>query len=304
MKLKSILLACILSSCATAMSKPPPTENISDETAELSVLAYNVYLRPRFLFRDWQLERAQALPARLKGYDVLVLSEVFDTKSRELLIEQLKPEYPYTTKPLGKNLWVTQYGGVMIASRWPIEEEKQLLYGDVCSGSDCAAQKGSIYTRINKNGKRYHIFGTHLQAWPGPVIGQIRQKQLEMLKQFVDSCAIPPSETVLFAGDFNVDQISFQSEYERMLSILNASFQEPIKNNLLYTFDPRQNPLAHSKAQEFLDYILCSNQHTSPKRFETAIVRPSTDKPWTTFGGKDYFDLSDHFAISAKFWFE
>jgi endonuclease/exonuclease/phosphatase family metal-dependent hydrolase len=304
MKLCVLLLFSLLGSCVSAIIALPTTGSRAEEAGQFSVLAYNVYMRPRSLFRDGQLERAQHLPAQLKSYDVLVLSEVFDAKVREALLLELLPEYPYTTEPLGADLFVTQHGGVMIASRWPIEEEQQLLYGKVCSGSDCAAQKGAIYIRINKNGERYNIFGSHLQAWPGPVSAQVRKSQLELLKQFIDSFKIPPSEVVLIAGDLNVDLINFPGEHARMLSILNATFPEPATKELMYTFDPVQNSLAQGDTQEFLDYVLFSDQHAAPMRVETSIVRPLSEIPWGRLSGKDCFDLSDHFAISAEFWFE
>jgi hypothetical protein len=189
----SLLLLLLLSACVSAIIALPAVGGRSDEAGQFSVLAYNIYMRPQTFFRDGQQSRMRYLPEQLKGYDVLVLSEVFDVKMREALLVELLPEYPYVTEPLGADLVVTQHGGVLIASRWPIEEEQQLLFGKLCSGSDCAAQKGAIYARINKNGERYNIFGSHLQAWPGPVTAQVRKGQLEMLKQFIDGLKLSPS---------------------------------------------------------------------------------------------------------------
>ena len=304
MKLSLLLLLLSLGSCVSAIVALPTLGDRSDEAGQFSVLAYNVYMRPQAFFRDGQEERMRYLPEQLKGYDVLVLSEVFDMKMREALLVELLPEYPYITEPLGADLWVTQHGGVMIASRWPIEEERQLLYGKVCSGSDCAAQKGAIYTRLNKDGRRYHLFGTHMQAWPGPVPAQVRKTQLELLKQFIDAAEISPAEVVLIAGDLNVDLVNFPGEHARMLSILNATFPEPATRELMYTFDPVQNLLAVGDTQEFLDYVLFSDQHVAPLRVETSIVRPLSEASWGRVSGKDCFDLSDHFALSAEFWFD
>ena len=299
-----VLLLLLLSACVSAIIALPVVGERSDAAGQFSLLAYNIYMRPQAFFRDGQQARMRYLPERLKGYDVLVLSEVFDVKMREALLIGLLPEYPYVTEPLGADLIITQHGGVLIASRWPIEEEQHLLFGKLCSGSDCAAQKGAIYARVNKNGRRYNIFGSHLQAWPEPVAAQVRKGQLELLKQFVDDRKLPPSEVVLIAGDLNVDMINFPGEYARMLSILNATFSEPAAKELRYTFDPTQNPLAEGDTQEFLDYVLFSDQHVAPTRVETSIVRALSDTPWTRLSGKDCFDLSDHFAMSAEFWFD
>jgi endonuclease/exonuclease/phosphatase family metal-dependent hydrolase len=299
-----LFLLMLLGSCVATLTALPGAGAEPEEEGEVRVLSYNIYMRPRVLFRDGQLERLAYLPKQLKGYDVLVLSEVFDSKAREELLLQIQEEYPYVTEPLGAPRWVTQYGGVMIASKWPIEEEQHLLYGKVCSGSDCAAQKGAIYTRINKYGKRLNVFGTHLQAWPGQTPADVRRQQLEMLKQFIDSFAITSTEPVIIAGDINVDLVNFPGEYNRMLSILDASFPEPVMKELLYTFDPIQNPLCEGEMQEFLDYVLYSNKHLKPSQMKTSILRPVSDVAWGRYNGRDYFDLSDHFAVSADIWFE
>jgi hypothetical protein len=42
------------------------------------VLAYNIYMRPEYIFPDDQSDRGEALPSKLRGFDAIVFSEAFD----------------------------------------------------------------------------------------------------------------------------------------------------------------------------------------------------------------------------------
>jgi len=58
--------------------------------ATLELLTYNTWLRPRLVFPgDAQGIRARRLARALAGYDVLVLSEVFDRGARRTLLRDL-----------------------------------------------------------------------------------------------------------------------------------------------------------------------------------------------------------------------
>lgn len=42
------------------------------------MLAYNIYMRPEYIFPDDQSDRGEALPSKLRGFDAIVFSEAFD----------------------------------------------------------------------------------------------------------------------------------------------------------------------------------------------------------------------------------
>jgi endonuclease/exonuclease/phosphatase family metal-dependent hydrolase len=274
----------------------PPGAAEEPGAGELSVLAYNVYLRPRILFRDGQLARAALLPAALTGYDVLILSEVFDERAREILLAGLKAEYPYATAVFGGGGF-TQSSGVVIASRWPIKRQARRAFG-VCAGTDCFADKGAVYAQIEKSGRRYSLFGTHTQAWPTRRSAAVRGRQFAILREFIDAQSIPAAEPVLIGGDLNVDRLTAPAEYEAMLETLGATFAAPEEGR--YTFDPEENRFCGGRVREFLDYVLFRGAHVAPKLAASAVVRPRAAAPWR----RGIADLSDHFALSSRFAFE
>jgi sphingomyelin phosphodiesterase len=269
----------------------------------LNVLAYNIYMRPITLFKNGQMIRAGLLPGKLHGYDAIIFSEAFDDDARARLLSGLRAEYPYATRILGTDRGVEQDGGVIIVSRWPIEAQDQRLFRDVCLSDDCKADKGVLYARINKEGRRYHLFGSHTQAWPTAQSAGVRRRQFEIIKTFFDSKAIPASEAVMIGGDLNVDKTRFPAEFQEMLRILNATHPRQVGHP--YSYDPRTNRLAEQGAQsEYLDYVLYSNAHRRPANSFNEVRMFRSSEEW-----KEYFweyalwDLSDHYAMYGRFEF-
>lgn len=267
---------------------PALAETHADSRAgpSLDVLAWNLFLRPRKLFKDRQLDRASLMPKFLSSFEVLVLSEAFDDGLRRQLTAALKPSHPYVSQVVGRDEGYKQDGGVFVLSRWPIEAQDVALYGDLCEGADCLAEKGVLYVRIVKEHIRYHLFATHLQA-ANP---KVRAEQLQMLSEFIASKKIPVSEPVIIAGDFNIKRHS--GEFSRMLAILGATC--PPTSGYPYTSDPGNELVRDSKRATFLDYVLYSDSHLKPvkSKLETQIFRAN--------GG---INLSDHYAVLGRMAF-
>ena len=265
-------------------------------TDTLDVLTYNVFLRaPDFLFFDRQRERVGLIPNLAQGYDVLILQEAFSDAHRQSLLQGLHAAYPFHTHVLGKDRWWKLNGGVIILSKWPIEAEAQHHFGELCAGADCWASKGVVYARINKQGRRYHIFGTHTQAEIKH--RAIREQQLRRIRAFIDGFGIPSTQPVLIGGDFNVDALSDAADgaYTTMQQHLNATdpgardARKPVP-----TFDGLNNALVSLRVQEHLDYVLYANTHLQPLSAFNEVLIFRVDEA----------DLSDHYAVHGHFLFE
>lgn len=90
-------------------------------------------------------------------------------------------------------------GGVLIVSKYPIVDAKQLIFKG-CSGWDCGAKKGVAYAKINKDGKFYHIFGTHTDAGQD----EIQLPQMASMRRMTNEVVgKDKQEPVIYAGDFN-----------------------------------------------------------------------------------------------------
>jgi endonuclease/exonuclease/phosphatase family metal-dependent hydrolase len=273
---------------------PNPAE-LADTNA-LNVLAYNIYmLTPPIAYTD-QNERAIEIPNHVHNYDAILFSEAFYNSARiDDLLPALMQEYPFVT-PVVDASGTPEDGGVFIASRWAIDTFAQIVYTD-CDGDDCLAAKGAMYARINKMGKRFHLFATHTQAWNDVQNVNTRISQLRQLRDFKDSLHLPANEAVFIGGDLNVDKIiNNQNEYFGMLDSLEAI--EPTYLGHSLTYDADLSYYANND-HEYLDYILPLANHLVPDTAQNQpiILRSIADDMW------GYYDLSDHFAVHGRFIF-
>jgi len=277
-----------------AIEEVDPWPVLGGGSNSIDVLAYNAYmLTPPIAYTD-QAERGAELAAHLEGYDALLMSELFYNDVRDnIVIPALSQEYPSYTAVVDA-AGTPEDGGVMIFSKWPIVASTFIVY-DSCSGDDCLAAKGAMYAKINKNGRPYHLFATHTQAWITNV--QVRQAQFAQLRDFINALNIPSHEAVLVGGDLNVDRIlNNQNEYNDMFTLLDAGVPQYQGNP--YTYDPGFNLYASGTDYEFLDYVLNLNDHLRPSidsLNEVRIFRSQADAMWGNF------DLSDHFGVYGHF---
>jgi endonuclease/exonuclease/phosphatase family metal-dependent hydrolase len=274
--------------------------------AHLNVLTYNVYMRPTSLFHNGQAIRAGLIPAQIPGYDVVVFQEAFDDDTRATLLSGMTAQgYPHHSSILGSDRGTEQDGGVIIASRWPIVLEKEKLFNDTCSGSDCMADKGVIYARIDKQVKAgehhyFHVFGTHLNDGDEPV----QKQQLQIIRNFIDAQNIPDTEGVIVAGDFNINRDN-AAMYQYALDKLGVGwFSGAALRGHPYTFDGPLNDLGDGSQSNY-DYVFYSTRHLALTPASYAEVRvPRALSEWKEYETESaMWDLSDHYAVYANLHF-
>jgi len=296
----------------------------------LNVLAYNIKMFQHIPNIDVKVDLGQSGPDRYplianqimkEDYDVIVLAEAFDV-IREKLIKHLG--YPYRTRIVGKDMKLSHghitNGGVIILSRWPIEngDGEQRLFGkDICSNDedlDCMADKGVIYARIKKNAYKYHVFGTHTDAGKSSGDVYARKKQFGIIRKFIDekilSNEIKPNELVIIAGDLNVDRYdknyADSAEYIDMLKELNAVHPSLVG----YRFSSDQNVndfLPNAGKRQLFDYVLVSNSSQARLRHSyNKVLFYRADKEWRCYMWKKakykfFWDISDHYPVLGYF---
>lgn len=290
----------------------------------LHVLAYNVYLRPTGpLFINGQAIRVPKIVQEIlrDNYDVIVFSEVFDDDLRKELRRSLASVYPHHTKVLETDDSPLSDGGVKILSKWPIKKiEKRLFSGCILDfDTDCLAEKGVLYVKINKNGTPYHIFGTHVEAGDSSDERDRRRSQFKKIKKFINDMDINATEPVIIAGDLNVDKNKSLNDYNEMLQILNAVHPTLIGHP--YSADGKINDLKDHDDDKrlLLDYVLYSKEHKQPAKqyvrqtgirgthqvpaAYNRVMFYRSDSPWREFDTERYrWDISDHYPVFG--WFD
>lgn len=261
---------------------------------QFNVLSYNIWATTIFGSKKVDT-RLDEMPAVMADYDALVLTEVFDDIPTNELAGKIRAEYPYQSDEIFKAGKILD-SGTRIMSRWPFEIQGNFKYTP-CNGIQCAATRGVIYARINKQGSVYHLFATHTQSSDDDVNRTARLAQLQEMGDYIRGLNIPADEAVIMAGDFNVNKIGLPQDRDYLESILNATEPENRGHNL--TYDADSNVWAEQPYKEYLDYTLYSNAHLQPVSSYQEVFAPrhTKDALWGEW------DLSDHYAARGIFSF-
>lgn len=241
------------------------------------------------------------------------------------------PTEPLTRKSLLRRLWslrkgYAMNGGMVMVSRWPITEHAEQLF-TVRLGAERICPKGMLRCSINKKGSPFHFVGVHYQADDSMIRwwkllspqgqkaimtgGAARMLQVEETRRYVESMEIPPTEPVFIVGDTNVHRDG--PEYAPMLERLHATFPDGdqpftiVMDENDFTRTPRRpgflrwiegDPFSATFVDEFVDYIMYSNEHLRPSEAQVDTVKPRT--PADAESGEEY-DLSDHYGVQGRF---
>ena len=261
----------------------------------INVMSYNVKLMP-IITGDFY-ERASLLPALFSpNQDVVIFQEVFSDSARwnYLTPAMVTEGFAYSTLILNDTALpsVTSLtnGGVIIYSKWPITSEAEYRYNN-CSdfnAQDCFATKGIKYAEIDKLGKTYHVFGTHMEAGGSALDVQIRTEQYGEMWNFIDSLTLPNTESVIVGGDLNTgpkDGIEY--------SDLKAILLPLIPDHIGYF----ESTFSYADTGKVIDHVWGSSRHLLPAAAYNSIItfRSIDSLMW------DISDFSDHRTCLGRF---
>lgn len=214
-------------------------------------------------------ERGALLPAQISEYqDVVVYAEAFDDVPREdhLIPAMEAAGFPFFTDILNPPgvIPVPTNGGVIIFSRWPILAEDEIDFAECGqAASDCLANKGVKYASINKMGKIYHVFGTHMDAGGETDDIFARRTQMAEMRDFIADLDIPDGEPVIFGGDFNTEPTGGDMDYQAFLDTMSpvipqhigfyeSNFGDHFGNIIDHAWSDRLHLIADSATNEII----------------------------------------------------
>ena len=268
-----------------------------ESSPTLKVLSWNIYMLPRLVKRTGQLDRAPHIAEMLNAsdYDVISFQEAFDKKTRNLLAEQLREEFPYQWGPAyPKGGFMKTNSGIWFVSKLPITFVDQMEFND-CAGIDCRGRKGAVLIEVEKDGITYQVMGTHLDSQPKERDALVRVKQYEQIYAEIVVGNEKPGVPQILCGDYNTRKREKQY-YDIMLSKLDAK-DGPYKGDVQLTYDGHNNDLiADGRWTEILDYVLVRENNVPFKEIVREVKVNQAD--WHKKGKKK--DLSDHYAIEIS----
>lgn len=257
----------------------------------INYLCYNIQMLPfGFVGMPDADIRGDLLPAELSpNLDAVSFAEAFDPLPRTNNLEPAMAAagFPYSTTIL--NDYAPFNGGIMIFSRWPIVATDEMDFS-LCGAAaqDCFANKGVKYAAINKLGKIYHLFGTHMDAGSGADDIEAKNSQMGEIRDFISAQNIPQHEAVLFGGDFNVSPLSGDSLYHNF----HDSIDPLVPQNIGYKCSTMDTITG-----KIIDHVWTDRIHLMPLTAtnENLTFRSVDESLW------DLSDFSDHRASLGRF---
>jgi len=264
----------------------------------LTILTWNIYMRPRQVFWNQQVKRAKGIVEVLKNenIDVIVFQEAFDPKARRKLKKELSEMYPHQFGP-GNRGMVRINSGIWVLSKYPLLQTKQMVYSD-CGREDCIAKKSAMFSEIDFNGKKVHIIGTHLQAISGEKYDNIRANQMKMMAELGNEF-FNESIPQIFTGDMNT-ATEDTAKYRNMLRILNAKDGMP-QGNIQHSLRGQENDISRKPVNygpKLIDFVFLKPNKSSAKVISREVMRYRYEMK------KGRSDLSDHYAVKAVLFLE
>ncbi len=232
---------------------------------QIRILTLNCFMRSwgiadDYTTFDYKNERLEELiKSEFPKYDILCLQEVFATFSFRSHHLVSRAGFKYYIVPNDPPLWSRKFmdSGLIILSRYPIEEFECVSFTHTGVYSDQFADKGFQYAKIQD----LHIINTHVQSdyqVNDTLATSVKLHQWSQIKQFMDH---KNKKTWLVCGDLNCNAYEDNNAlYTKMLTIFKM-------NDLLCPQDPCHRPVtarSHDsvtnpgKEPRSVDYILTS----------------------------------------------
>jgi len=272
---------------STEETGPPPEE------ANLTILTWNIKMLPRaFGMFTEKVKAGQDLRTpwiinhlEQHDYDIVVLQEVFDPAIERKLAAALVDNYPHQIEPKRGESKFRETNGVMILSTIPLEYITHNVFEGL-KGFDALSQKGVVLVAGERDGVRFQLAGTHMQAGHQelrePHFNQIRD---EILKPYGKE-GVPQ----FLVGDLNTR--AGTDKFDLLLETTDMQWF-PIDDPEPYTSDAKNTWNPPDKDSKHIDHVLLN-----PRGTETTIVDQEILREKRKHEGR-MVDLSDHYGLIA-----
>jgi endonuclease/exonuclease/phosphatase family metal-dependent hydrolase len=207
------------------------------ESNSIRVITYNTWGLPRpFLIKAKRFKQIATSIGQFEA-DIIGFQETF-TKYAKIL-STLK-EYPYyrygSPKIKGKKLIDS---GLLTISKFPIVDSDYIVYSK-CSGTDCLAAKGILWTKIAVPGiGDINVFNSHLNAGASKKVKRVQLGEAwEFIQKHLDG------RSTIFLGDLNIqpdtvfyNYIKYYMDFEDSLDLYLADNPEYYDDkHVIYTY--------------------------------------------------------------------
>lgn len=170
----------------------------------VKLLLWNVDLTPDLSIKNFfrnSKQRYRLIAQFIKDYDIVVLNESF--LYRKELLKLVDHKYIFADK---KPFFKIFNSGVVILSRFPFTDPEYHHYTHNASW-DVFISKGILKVSFNIEGKKFDLYGTHMQQSNGRRAQNARKSQVYEVVNFIQKTKKPENDIIL-VGDLNMGPVS------------------------------------------------------------------------------------------------
>lgn len=255
----------------------------------LKVMSYNIkglplpWLKHKYRYANIGKEVAKFRQSGV-GPAILGLQEAFVKKTGDLGKEV---GMPYKARGPGRR-GIRINSGLEVLSDYPITSSKTVRYKK-CSGTDCLANKGAIFSRIEVPGLPSPIdfYNTHMNAG-----GQASCQRMHQAEQLVDLIrdTHEPGNILISMGDFNFKPDSDEYDYySRELNLINSAYECGVVQNCQGHADPMHD---WSRSIDHVFYQETPFIKVTPVYYQKLLHDETNASRWS-----DHDALATHYLI-------
>ena len=189
------------------------------DPTSIRILSWNIHCLPPFVYVNGKRKRAREIAKILEqeDFDLVIFQEAFHHGARREIKKHM-PSYCHRIGPANaRYITLRTNSGIYIVSRLPVEKVDKVKFREKATSDDKMARKGALMVEGEKNGHRFQVVGTHLNAG-GPM--EVRHSQVRQIR---DELLLPYEETgipQIIGGDMNMRKES--DNYPFMLETYDA----------------------------------------------------------------------------------
>lgn len=268
---------------------------IPEREDSLKLLSWNIYMLPPAVMFTGKLKRASIIGEKLANsdYDVIVMQEAFMAGARNRISKKIKHAFPYEVGPAFREVFsLKTSSGIWILSKYPMKEVAKIKFKRASGFDNKMARKGALMVEINKNGQKFEVIGTHLNAGGSLELkaSQIRQIKDELIDVYHNE-----NNPLVVAGDFNIDKYE-ENGLDSMICILDMN-DYGLEGERQHTFDFTANDLGDGKSKGVIDFVYFKPGKLRVNNSTRRI--PIIEKIWS----KTKKSLSDHNPIELLLYY-
>lgn len=314
-----ILIIIFLSNVYTSSSDGTklPLQSQQDQD-EITLLTLNTWALPVWHFGSTDRSRYFKLLGELNtgGFDIICLQEVFNSKFREVLRDNIWDGYTtlndFQCERRAKNLFTMDCrGGLVTLSKYPVLKEEFYPFpiDNKYSIIEKIGKKGFLITTIDLDGRIINVINTHLYSGNNRYGQQRRLEQLEYMRETLDNIEEYHIYPAVFAGDFNIqhpgvvnDQEQYKlREYKYIVEDLNFSDTTGEFTEESTTFDMASNyfNITGGIGQK-LDYIFFRSKDVDLSLKGSHVVFTHERSVSDHNGYKIRFNIGENTAVTRR----